>query len=456
MEIHFESTVAGDDRKVIGHDDVNQDEQSIEQSIDSSMQNARLLSSLYRSKVNVKNETKRELSKMLSSSRISNKEYDKTVEIYDSLKDDFWTKNEHTRPEKLAERLVEYARERLDREKKKNDMILTAEFNENIKNVIERTKYYIVHPAEKLAKMRNVPAVREKEWGELSASSRALYLRAMKQEKAELSARGCKTSADMVAYLAEIAEKNSRSTYVKHRACLLQIAVGQENKVLVKAIKSMPTYNELCELLHRRPTSRTGEITRARAKKKDTNILRKIRENLNENYKDAVSGLEATGCRIGELSSMCIHKNDDDNTIKVYIKSSKTGCRVTEAPVFREMKFDMNSDEYYVLQRLQEKYGNEPFKDFKPARLHSAWMSARKKVSGNADTQTYCLHSFRHNFATREKMRINREMVEKHGSDWRRKLYGEDWRNNKDYYNTYSELSEKLGHSSYEMTKIYG
>jgi hypothetical protein len=48
-------------------------------------------------------------------------------------------------------------------------------------------------------------------------------------------------------------------------------------------------------------------------------------------------------------------------------------------------------------------------------------------------------------------------MVNTYGADWRRKLYGPDWKTNEKYRpEVYGDLARELGHTNDEMTKIYG
>ncbi|NLM71045.1 MAG: hypothetical protein GX181_03660 [Synergistaceae bacterium] len=86
----------------------------------------------------------------------------------------------------------------------------------------------------------------------------------------------------------------------------------------------------------------------------------------------------------------------------------------------------------------------------------TAWRRARLKEGLNRESG-WDLHSLRHQYARDLKQERAAELREQHGPDWRRKLYGRQWRNSPCYVEGfYGPIARRLGHTNSEMAKIYG
>jgi len=221
-------------------------------------------------------------------------------------------------------------------------------------------------------------------------------------------------------------------------------------------IRCMPPYKMICDMLNVKNTPRVGEITRARRKQKDEKTWETLQLQLSPLYADCVRALRTTGARVGELSSLSLREGVDGGMVAT-LHTSKIGARRKgDTPPTREIAFKAGTPEEQFLRGLMVERGEAPFSEVSPSQLRSAWGRARAAV-GVEDGQTWCLHALRHAYAGQRKAEIHKKMVEEHGADWRRKLYGNDWKNNEKYRpEVYGELARELGHTNDDMTKIYG
>ena len=404
-------------------------------------------------------------------------------EIMNQMKPAWWTARANRHPAEIATELVGYAMERLRRAERRREREeeghretsrekrptpeevmktgwLNVPADERQMNVLSKTVLYFCG----LEKMppRTFPPVRIKEWENLSPSTFREYSKTIRQTQRELKEMGARTAWDIAIYLAGKAQTGSRSKYNIHRACVLQMAVVNEDKRLTSVIRSMPPYKELCDILGVQPTPRVGEITRARRKKKDAQTWEKLLDSCSERYRDVFQLIRATGCRVGEVASIKLARGEDESIV-VTIATSKVGSRNPKkkySPT-REITFGTGTEDYEFLSRLLDRYGETPAEDMTADKIQSAWRRARKRTGIDEEGQAWCLHSFRHAYANKRKTEISREMAEEHGPRWRQKLYGEDWQRDPEkykryYHTTFGQLAQELGHTCEEMTKMYG
>lgn len=396
--------------------------------------------------------------------------------IVAAMRPTWWEKRKKQSPDEIANTLIGYANERAERAKKKAErerekssrmqearpspqeiMVagwLTVPVSEKVLSVIEKSVEFYSYPERRPPSAW--PEVKIKDWESMSRSTQAVYKRSIVQTMEELKELQAKTSWDIVSYLVNKAETRSRSVYNRHRATVIQLARAKGNKKLEDIIRSMPPYKMVCEMLGVTGTPRVGEITKARRKQKNEKTWEALQLQLSPLYRDCVCALRTTGARVGELHSLSLSKGTDGSIIAT-ISTSKIGARRRgDTPPTRDIVYRIGTTEHDFLCGLLAERGAMPFANVKPDHVRSAWYRARQKL-GVGGGQEWCLHALRHAYASKRKNEIHRQMVEKHGADWRRRLYGTDWKNSKTYREEiYGELARELGHSNNEMTKLYG
>jgi len=394
-----------------------------------------------------------------------------------AMRPQWWSAREKQNPDEIARTLIGYADERAERAAKRaaredekaararevrpspTDIMsaagwLTVPVDEKTLSVVEKSVELYSCPERRPPSAW--PEVRIKEWEKLSKSSQDVYKRSIVQTKEELKQLQARTPWDIVSYLTGKAETRSRAVYNRHRATVIQMARAGGNAELENVIRSMPPYKMICDMLGVKNTPRVGEITRARRKQKDEKTWEALQLQLSPLYRDCVRALRTTGARVGELSSLSLREGGDGGMVAT-LQTSKIGARRRgDTPPTREISFRAGTPESDFLRELMTERGETPFQAVEPSQLRSAWGRART-AAGVEDGQTWCLHALRHAYAGKRKEEIHKNMVEKHGADWRRKLDGNDWQNNEKYRpEVYGELARELGHSNEEMVKIYG
>ncbi len=396
--------------------------------------------------------------------------------IMAAMRPQWWQARGKQSPEDVARTLIGYANERAERAAKRaareeektgrarevrpspsEIMVggwLTVPVDEKTLAVAEKTVELYAYPDRRPPSAW--PEVKIKEWEKLSKSSQEVYKRSIIQTKEELKQLQANTPWDIVSYLTEKTGSRSRAVYNRHRATVIQIARAKGDAELENIIRSMPPYKMICDMLGVQNTPRVGEITRARRKQKDEKTWEALQLQLSPLYRDCVRALRTTGARVGELPSLSLLEGEGGGMVAT-LQTSKIGARRKgNTPPTREISFCAGTPEADFLRGLMAERGETPFADVSPSQLRSAWGRART-AAGVEDGQAWCLHALRHAYAGQRKAEIHKQMVEEHGADWRRRLYGENWRENEKYRpEVYGELARELGHTNDEMTKIYG
>ena len=319
---------------------------------------------------------------------------------------------------------------------------------------LQRTALYLVSPQSRPPVP--FPDVIPKPWAELSPRSQADYQRGMVQVQRELQARGYGTPWDMVAYLVETARDYSLSTYKRRRNTVIRYLQERAPKA-VELVRALPAYGELCQLLGRQPSRSSTETTRARRGRQDPRTWQRLLSHLSPEHRDALLTLRYTGARSTEARSVRLEAVPDG--IQVSITSAKTGSRSKKnkesVPLVRSWVVSLDTAEGAILAGVLARRGSAPA-PYSPDALRSVWHRARVAEGLNTDSG-WDLHSLRHQFARSEKKKRAKELKEEFGPDWRRRLYGRDWRNNQDYSQSfYGPLAAKLGHTNVDMSRIYG
>lgn len=403
--------------------------------------------------------------------------------IGDAMRPEWWAARADHTPEAIGRELISYAVERQERARKRearaqapaspgsrqegkrtyelDDLTrpgwLSGSPDELTLSVCRQTAEYMAQPN---SRPENIfGPVRVKDWAKLSESTRQEYKNVLTQTKKEMKEGGVKTAFDVVAYLSGKCRNLSRSRYNSIRSCIIQSAHMQGDNQLVDAIRAMPPYAQLCQMLGTTPTPRQGEYTRQRKRKKDNETWEDLLSALRPRHADAVRLIRATGARVGECESIRLSR-DNNGTIIASISSSKTGARGkgADAPAVRTIAYAPGSPRYDVMNELYERRGQNPALGLTAPMLRWAWRGARERVGGEAnDGQTWTLHALRHAYARERKNEIFAKLKAEHGRDWRIKLYGAEGVRNSAYTEgVYSGLAHELGHTCVEMAKKYG
>jgi len=115
----------------------------------------------------------------------------------------------------------------------------------------------------------------------------------------------------------------------------------------------------------------------------------------------------------------------------------------------------LGTEEGDALAQIHASRGEAPV-PYSGHALRSAWHRVRKIYRLNQDPH-WDLHSLRHQYARQLKKERVAELKAAHGEDWRRRLYGQDWRNSPRYVEDfYRPIADRLGHSCTAMAKLYG
>jgi len=405
--------------------------------------------------------------------------------IGDAMKPEWWAARADHTPEAIGRELISYAVERQERARRREaraqapappdsrqegkrtyelgDLTrpgwLSGSPDELTLSVCRQTAEYMAHPN---SRPENIfGPVRVKDWTKLSESTRQEYKKVLAQAKKEMKETGVKTAFDVVAYLSDKCRNLSRSRYNSIRGCLLQSAHIQGDNQLMDAIRAMPPYVQLCQMLGTTPTPRQGEYTRQRKRKKDSETWEDLLSALRPRHADAVRLIRATGARVGEAEGIRLSRSPD-GTIIASIPTSKTGARGkgADAPAVRTIAYMPGSPRYDVMAGIFERRGEAPALGLTAPMLRWAWRGARERVGGEAtDGQTWTLHALRHAYARERKNEIFAALRAEHGRDWRVKLFGSDWdKGGQSAYveGVYKGLADELGHTCTDMAKRYG
>jgi hypothetical protein len=402
-------------------------------------------------------------------------------EIGEEMRPSWWASRADQSPEQIGRELVAYAQEREERARRREqrgtsqaprsgdrrrydlDALtgpgwVSRDMDAPMLAVCRLTAEYMAHPDRR--PQTGFPPVRIKDWGKLSDGTRDEYKKILQQAKREMREQGVRTPMDVVGYLADKCRTVSRSRYNSMRGCILQSAHAQGNNKMMDAIRAMPPYVQLCRMLGKVPSSRQGEITRQRKRRKHASTWQALLEEMSPRHADAVRLIRATGARVGECQGILLTRAED-GTITAAIPSSKQGARGRGrgAPATREIVYTPGSPRYDDIAGIYARQGEAPA-DMSPSAIQNAWSRARRKVGGEAtEGQVWTLHSLRHAYAKDRKDEIFRALRAEHGRDWRVKLFGRDWNQGtmKRYAEgVYGELARELGHTDASMAKRYG
>lgn len=317
--------------------------------------------------------------------------------------------------------------------------------------VLERTREYLFHPEKKPTSPFPVPAVKSTE--RLSSRSKDDYVRLEKQILRELREKKLSTGWDLVLYLVQSAQKFSLSTYKRRRAIVLRL-LEKKSSGAGALVRALPHYTEICATLGRVPSRRSTAVTEARRTRQSEKTLQRLLSHLTPRHQDAILALRHTGARSSEAASLRLERTPEG--IRVSIASAKTGARrKNPGPVVRSWVVTEDSADGAALAGILARRGTHPA-PFSAHALQSSWHRARVKEGLNRDSG-WDLHSLRHQYAGELKKQRVAELRAQHGPDWRRHLYGRDWRNSQKYIEGfYRPVAVRLGHSCAAMAKIYG
>ena len=327
---------------------------------------------------------------------------------------------------------------------------LSVEADEAEMAVLQQAQKYFFHPETRPPKLFKETPLKEK--SKLSLKSIEDYTRLEKQVKRELREQGLSTGWDLALYLVQTARKYSVSTYKKKRAVMTRM-MEKASPAAAGLIKSLPPYAELCKMLGREPSRRSTPITEARRAQQNKKTFEKLLGQLSPEHRDAILCLRLTGARCSEGRSLRLEQVPDG--IRVTIQSAKTGARKKQGPATRSWVVPLGTEEGDALARICADRGEAPI-PYSGHALRSAWHRTRKRFGLNQSPH-WDLHSLRHQFARELKAARVAELKGEHGPDWRRRLYGRDWRNSPRYVEDfYRPIADRLGHSCAAMAKIYG
>lgn len=336
------------------------------------------------------------------------------------------------------------------KEKPLPPIVLSVETDEATLSVLQQAQKYFFHPETRPPRLfKEMPL---KVNSELSKKSIEDYTRLEKQVKRELREQGLSTGWDLSLYLVQTARKCSVSTYKRKRAVVMRM-MERVSPASVGLIKSLPPYAELCKMVGREPSRRSTPITEARRAQQNKKTFEKLLSRLTPEHRDAILCLRYTGARCSEGRSLRLEQVPDG--IRVSIQTAKTGARKTPGPATRSWVAPLGTEEGDALARIHADRGEAPI-PYTGHALRSAWHRARKFFGLNQDPG-WDLHSLRHQYARGLKKERVAELKAAHGEDWRRRLYGRDWRSSPQYIEGfYRPIADRLGHSCAAMAKIYG
>lgn len=266
----------------------------------------------------------------------------------------------------------------------------------------------------------------------LTPRTEELYQRAWRQVQKEVQVSD---AFAVVEHLKRVAKEKSRSSYRLVRATILRYS----GAYVVRQVKEMPAYGDLCKAVGSVPTRKITEITRSRRRTRPQSVVERIMAHLRPETRDAIQALRLLGCRAGELQSAVVEG------ASVTLATLKHEVRDT-----RTLVFDQGSPEGHFLLEHQ----GTPWKGMGADRLRKAWSRARAK-EGLEQSPQYCLHAFRHECASRWKKESRAHM---------RELYGDNWLADcKDNSEEKARLDEyrapvasRLGHNCMRSTALYG
>jgi len=275
--------------------------------------------------------------------------------------------------------------------------------------------------------------LREKDWEELSLSSRSVYVRTMQQLIKEMGRHIA--PIDVVCRLLETAKQKSRSRYYTEKAVFKKICRNRPDFITV--INLLPPYGKLLEELDVAKKTRAGEITNARRSEKDIDTLCRLIRGLPTKYHRPLLGMVLCGARKTELPSLKIATKiyQGRKYVTLSIKNSKIGCRAQffKEDDYRHLLIPINTGAGRFWLETAENLGNTPFVNIHPPALESAWRRSRKRA-GVENDQAWCFHALRHAFCSSMKNRLKTLSKDK-----RRKL-----------------ITDVMGHNRYEISSIYG
>jgi hypothetical protein len=327
---------------------------------------------------------------------------------------------------------------------------LSVEADEAVLSVLRQTQKYLFHPETRPPRLFKETPLKVN--SELSKKSIEDYTRLEKQVKKEIRKQGLSTGWDLALYLVQTARECSVSTYKRKRAVVMRM-MEKFSPAAVGLIKALPPYAELCKMVGREPSRRSTPITEARRAQQNKKIFEKLLSRLTPEHRDAILCLRYTGARCSEGRSLRLEQVPDG--IRVSIQTAKTGARKTPGPATRSWVVPLGTEEGDALARIHADRGRAPI-PYTGHALRSAWHRTRKCFGLNQDPG-WDLHSLRHQYARELKAARVAELKGGHGPDWRRHLYGRDWRNSPRYAQEfYGPIAERLGHSCLAMAKIYG
>lgn len=329
-------------------------------------------------------------------------------------------------------------------------IVLSVETDEAEMVVLQQAQKYFFHPETRPPRLFKETPLKVN--SELSQKSIEDYKRLEKQVKRELREHGLSTGWDLTLYLVQTARKCSVSTYKKKRAVVLRM-MERASPAAAGLIKALPPYAELCAMVGREPSRRSTSITEARRAQQNKKTFERLLSRLTPEHRDAILCLRYTGARCSEARSLRLEQVTDG--IRVSIQTAKTGARKTPGPATRSWVVPLGTEEGDALARILDRRGEAPI-PYTGHALRSAWHRTRKGFGLNQDPG-WDLHSLRHQYARELKAARVAELRGEHGPDWRRHLYGRDWRNSPRYAQAfYGPIAERLGHSCLAMAKIYG
>jgi hypothetical protein len=253
--------------------------------------------------------------------------------------------------------------------------------------------------------MREAPALppRPKEMEDHAETTRVEYTKVAGRIRVLLA------DASPLRVLLDAAVKG-RSSYYTTRAVLREMIPGEPWERLDRCL---PPYRLLCRLLGREPAKRTGEITRARRRRKDPDVLEAVLRALPRDLLRAVAAIRATGCRVSELPLMTLSR--EEGLWRVTLPLLQAGCRDGNEPAVRRIRY-RNRPAW-----LPKDAPERPFAGLNPRRLQNAWYRARLKAGiTERELPQYSLAGLRHEYASNIKALVARSMTEKYGEGWNR------------------------------------
>lgn len=384
-----------------------------------------------------------------------------------SLSDSFWERAESrgATPEDIADTLERFARERqakaeilAEREalrepdvvkRRVNQIRQSAEYRDLIRSAGPGVASIIDDTLPRYVageKLTPIYPPRPKVWEDLSPSTRTHYERLEKMISKQISFSTDSEPWEAIKYLCDVIKNSTApSTYHRHRAVLTKMAEKMGADRVLRGIGALPQRQSMVRMLGVKQRA-LGTHTRERRKKKNDNTISKIRSELRPEIRDAVDLLRMTGARVGEMPSARI--TDTGDGWKVSYVCEKTGSRTKKVSSYREMVFKENSFEGQLIGKVFSEMGETPYASWGKDRISSAWYRARKRAGVETSSQVYSLHAFRHEWAGKMKARLSAEWTRRYGRRW--------WHDPALKKAWMSAVSETLGQSHYESSRIYG